>query len=59
MIVECPGKCGKKVIAQCDGKAYLCKECYKALIDTILHVIRPAQEPHLALVPAKITETAA
>jgi hypothetical protein len=59
MIINCPGKCGRKVIAEPDGKAYLCRQCYKTLIDTLLHIIRPAREPHLAAVPSRIEETVA
>jgi hypothetical protein len=56
VIIECPGKCGKKVIANSDGKAYLCKTCYAALMNTLLHIIRPAKEPHLSVVKPTIEE---
>lgn len=60
MIVDCGGQCGRKVIAKPDGKAYLCRPCWKALIQTILHIVKPAKEPHLSVVKPTIeTESVA
>ncbi len=52
MIIDCNGKCGKRIIIPNtpDGKSYLCKACYASLMNLLLDIIRPAQEPHLALV---------
>ena len=54
MIIECGGRCGKKIVAEPDGKAYLCKPCWKALIQTLLHIVRPASEPRLTVVKPTI-----
>jgi hypothetical protein len=58
MIIDCPGKCKNKVIVpnMPDGKSYLCKTCYAALINTLLDIIRPAKEPHLSVVKQEETE---
>jgi hypothetical protein len=54
VITNCAGKCGKKIIANCDGKAYLCKTCYASLMNLLLDIIRPAKEPHLEVVKPTI-----
>jgi hypothetical protein len=60
MIIDCAGKCGKKIIAACDGRAYLCKTCYATLMNLLLDLIRPAKEPHLTIVKPTIeTESVA
>jgi hypothetical protein len=61
MIINCPGKCNKRVIVPNtpDGKSYLCKTCYAALMNTLLHLIRPAKEPHLQVVKTIETESVA
>jgi hypothetical protein len=62
MIINCSGKCGKKIIVPNipDGKAYLCRQCWRALIHTILDLVRVAKEPHLTVVqPTLETESVA
>jgi hypothetical protein len=56
VIIDCVGKCGRKVIAKPDGKAYLCKTCYASLMNLLLDIIRPAKEPHLSIVQTIETE---
>jgi hypothetical protein len=56
MIIDCPTKCGKKVIAQTDGRAYLCRACWSQLFSTLLQVIRPAKESTLTVVQPIIEE---
>lgn len=58
MVIDCPGKCGKKIVAPADGKAYLCKQCYANLMNLLMAIIRPASEPnhqHLKLVAPVLT----
>lgn len=50
MITDCAAHCGKKVIAENDNRAYLCRRCWKNLFDILLKVIRSAPEPPLQLV---------
>ena len=45
MIIECPNGCGRRVVAQADGKAYLCRRCWRQLFSTLLEVIRSGGEP--------------
>lgn len=47
MITDCAAGCGKKVIARPDGKAYLCRPCWRNLFSTLFRVIRSAKEPTL------------
>lgn len=56
MIIDCPAKCGKKVIAKADGKAYLCRPCWRKLFATLFEIIRSAPEPMLAAVQTIIEE---
>jgi hypothetical protein len=52
MIVDCPGKCGRKVIIPepIQPVSYLCKTCWHALFTTLARTIKCAQEPHLSLI---------
>lgn len=62
MIIDCNGKCGKRIIIPNtpNGKSYLCKTCYASLMNLLLDIIRPAQEPHLQVVKPTIeTESVA
>ena len=59
MIIDCPARCGRKVIAKADGKAYLCRPCWRKLFQTLFQVIRPAKEPTLKVVPAAVEESVA
>ncbi len=54
MIIDCSGKCGKKIIVACDGKAYLCKTCYATLMNLLLDIIRPAKEVHFSIAKPEI-----
>ena len=56
MIIKCSGRCGNKIIVPAvhNGKAYLCKSCYKAVQRALLltiSVFGRGKEPHLKLVP--------
>jgi len=57
MITNCAANCGKKVIAKADGRAYLCKKCWRNLFDVLFKIILPASEPHLQLVTQATTTT--
>ena len=45
MVVDCPGCYERKIVAESNGKAYLCKKCYANLMNVLMEIIRPASDP--------------
>ncbi len=44
MIVPCAGRCGTRLSAPEDGRVYLCRRCWTALLSTIFDLIRRGNE---------------
>jgi hypothetical protein len=57
VIVDCAGKCGKKVVAKRSGVAYLCKTCWVAYFKVQFKLIQRGQEVTLQVVEPQLHET--